>query len=127
MSLVRRRLGSRTYLYFKLPGPSEIYLGPEDRPDHSRVDKAMRYVRGRVRHYEDLMEELERLTVMHAEERRRLLKAIRPVPEERRRLEAVKPQVENQPVEILPALTPLSRPFLAPKKKEKRRVKVRKR
>lgn len=71
MSLVRRRIGKRTYLYFKLPGPAEIYLGPEVRPDLARVEEAMRYTRTRVRHYENLLNQLERLTGIHEKERRR--------------------------------------------------------
>jgi predicted transcriptional regulator len=70
MSLVKRRIGNRIYLYFKLPGPAEIYLGPEARPDHARVEEAMRYVRVRLRHYESLLHELEELTGIHEGRRR---------------------------------------------------------
>jgi hypothetical protein len=108
MSLVRRRLGNYSYLYFKLPGPSEIYLGPEDRPDIPRVEKAIQYARGRLRHYEDLVSELEGLKPIHDISSRRLLDA------------EDKPQIETPKIEIPVVIAKRSRAVMADKKTRKR-------
>jgi hypothetical protein len=107
MSLVKRQIGSRVYLYFKLPGPAEIYMGPENRPDHSRVEKAIQYVRGRIRHYEGLLDELEQLEL---------------VPEDRRRLLEPEPkqQVAAPKIEIPAVITMGRRTLLTPKKRKSR-------
>lgn len=61
MSLVKRRVGNRTYLYFKLPGPDEIYLGPADNIKPDRLNQALEYLEGRIEHYQKIVEELKQL------------------------------------------------------------------
>jgi hypothetical protein len=70
MSLVKRTLGRKRYWYLKLPGPREIYLGPESGLDARRVKEAIEYVRPRVEHYSDMLYELEGM--LPEEDRRRL-------------------------------------------------------
>lgn len=59
MSLVKRTMGNKRYWYLKLPGPKEIYLGPEDDLDQERLRQAIEYVNPRVEHYNAILHELE--------------------------------------------------------------------
>jgi len=74
MSLVKRTIGKRRYWYLKLPGPREIYLGPEDDLKLRRLREAIEYVRPRVEHYSEILQELE--GSLPEEERRRLQEAL---------------------------------------------------
>jgi len=60
MSVIRRKFRKRMFLYITL-GTEHLYLGPEDRPDPEKVYRAIDYIRKRIGHYEELLNNLERL------------------------------------------------------------------
>jgi len=70
--LIRRKIGKKVYLYYPIRtdrGPRQVYIGPEDSPDYSKIRAVLEIVTRREKQIYDERLELEAL--LPKEERRR--------------------------------------------------------